>query len=80
LNMPIQVVRSEQACALGSGMAAATAAAIHPSVTASQEAMGNGFESEYRPDSAAAAQYEALYTRYRELGRYVEEHFTVRER
>ena len=80
LNMPISVVRCEQACALGSAMAAATAARIHPSVTASREAMGHGFETEYHPDPDNAAKYEALYWRYRQLGSFVDERFTPRER
>jgi len=80
LNMPIAVARSEQACALGSAMAAATAAGIHPTIEKSRDAMGSGFETEYRPDPEAAARYEALYRRYLELGGFVDGRFTVRER
>jgi L-ribulokinase len=80
LNMPISVVRSEQACALGSAMAAATAAGIHPNIEAAREAMGNGFEKEYHPDPEAAATYEALFDRYRQLGAFVDEQFTARGR
>ena len=80
LDMPISVARSEQACALGSAMAAATAAGLHPTIEASRDAMGSGFETEFRPDPEAAASYEALYRRYLELGGFVDENFTVRER
>ena len=50
LNMPIQVARSEQACALGSAMAAAVAGGVYPSFEAAQKAMGNGFETGYLPN------------------------------
>jgi len=80
LNMPISVARCEQACALGSAMAAATAAGIHPDITTSRDAMGNGFETEYHPDPENAAKYEALYRRYRQLGAFVDERFTPRGR
>jgi L-ribulokinase len=80
LNVSIKVARSDQACALGSAMAAATVAGIHHSVEASRDAMGNGFETEYQPDPAAASQYDELYRRYRELGGFVDQRFTPRER
>lgn len=78
LNMPIRVVRSEQACALGSAMAAAAAAGIYPSVEASRDAMGHGFEREFRPDADAALQYGDLYERYSMLGQFVDQVFTRR--
>jgi L-ribulokinase len=78
LDMPIRVARAEQTCALGSAMAAATAAGLHPNIPASQAAMGGGFETEYRPDPQRAAQYRELYERYERLGRFVEEDFTPR--
>ncbi len=40
LNRPIKVARSEQACALGSAMAAAVAAGIYPSTSEAQAKMG----------------------------------------
>jgi len=78
LEMPIRVARAEQTCALGSAMAAAAAAGLHADIPASQAAMGGGFETEYRPDPARAAQYRALYQRYERLGHFVEEDFTLR--
>ncbi len=80
LAMPIRVARAEQTCALGSAMAAATAAGLHPDLPAAQQAMGSGFETEYRPDTERAARYRALYERYGRLGRLVEEHLTPRGR
>lgn len=74
LNMPILVARSEQACALGTAMAAATVAGLYPTVLDAQKAMGNGFEMEYKPIQANADAYAKLYALYGETGEFVE-HF-----
>jgi L-ribulokinase len=72
LGMDIKVARSEQACALGAAMCAATAAGIYPTMQQAQKAMGNGFERVFRPDPKQTAQYTALYGRYSSLGAFVE--------
>jgi L-ribulokinase len=71
--MPIKVARSEQAVALGSAMAAATAAGIYPAIEEAQKAMGNGFETEYQPQPAAAQKYQRLYEKYSRLGAFIED-------
>jgi L-ribulokinase len=40
LNMPIKVARSEQACALGSAMAAAVVAGVYPNTAEAQKENG----------------------------------------
>ncbi len=77
LNMPILVARSEQACALGTAMAAATVAGLYPTVLEAQKAMGNGYEMEYKPVKANADAYAKLYALYDEAGGFVE-HFSVK--
>jgi L-ribulokinase len=72
LNMPILVARSEQACALGTAMAAATVAGLYPTLLDAQKAMGNGFEMEYKPVKAHAEAYARLYALYSEAGEFVE--------
>jgi L-ribulokinase len=72
LNMPIRVVASDQACALGAGMLAAAAAKIYPSVPEAQRRMGSGFDKVFKPDRAMAAKYNELYRRYTELSRALE--------
>jgi len=72
LNMKIKVARSEQACALGAAMFAAVAAGIYPTVDKAQEAMGSGFEKEYKPIPENARKYKALYDRYTNLAAFVE--------
>lgn len=72
LNMPIKVARSEQACALGSAMAAAVAAGIYPNTAEAQKNMGGGIETEYHPISENAAKYKALYEKYQRFGKFIE--------
>jgi len=74
LNMPILVARSEQACALGTAMAAATVTGIYPSVLDAQKAMGNGYEMEYKPDPVNAMIYARLYSKYSDAGSFVEKY------
>lgn len=74
LNMPILVARSEQTCALGTAMAAATVAGLYPTVLDAQKAMGSGYEMEYKPVEGNAQLYAALYARYNETGAFVEQY------
>ena len=72
LNMPIKVASSDQTCALGSAMAASVMAGIHKDFPAAQNAMGSGFEREYKPDPVKARIYDELYLKYKKLGSFVE--------
>lgn len=72
LNMPIKVARSEQACALGSAMAAAVASGIYATTGEAQVKMGGGIESEYHPIPENAEKYARLYEEYRKLGTFAE--------
>lgn len=73
LNRPIGVVRSTQCCALGAGIAAAVAAGIHPSILAAQKAMASPITATYRPNRAAARNYNSLYARYLKVGALLDE-------
>jgi L-ribulokinase len=72
LNMPIQVAKSEQTCALGSAMAASVVAGVHKDLPAAQAAMGSGVEKEYLPDKKRAEVYDDLFGKYKRLGRFIE--------
>ncbi|HEX7410611.1 MAG TPA: ribulokinase, partial [Bacteroidales bacterium] len=72
INKPILVARSEQACALGSAMAAAVVGGLYPTVLDAQKAMGNGFETEYMPIADNALKYQALYLQYSRFGEIIE--------
>ncbi|MBR7097130.1 MAG: ribulokinase [Alistipes sp.] len=64
IGVNIRVVRSEQACALGSAMNAAVASGVYPSVEVAQDAMSSGFEAEYIPNAERHEVYNKLYARY----------------
>jgi L-ribulokinase len=72
LNMPIRVAKSDQTCALGSAMAASVVAGVYKDITSAQNAMGGGFEKEYKPDPGRAKKYDKLYLKYKRLGSFVE--------
>ncbi|HEY5510839.1 MAG TPA: ribulokinase [Prolixibacteraceae bacterium] len=72
INKPILVARSEQACALGSAMAAAVVGGIYATISEAQQAMGSGFETEFVPIPANVQKYSQLYERYSKFGTLVE--------
>jgi L-ribulokinase len=72
MNMPIRIHRSEQTCALGAAMFAATAAGIYPKVEDAMNAMGQGFDASYSPDKAMTAVYAKRYKQYERMGRFLE--------
>lgn len=72
LNMPIKVCKTDQACALGTAMFAATAAGIYHKVEDAQQAMNSGFAHEYHPNPDHAEAYREIYDKYVKLGRFTE--------
>ena len=72
LNMPIKVHKSEQTCALGAAMFAATAAGIYSQVDQAMQAMGAGFEKTYYPNQEKVDLYQRRYQKYLSLGNYLE--------
>ena len=72
MNMPIRIHKSEQTCALGAAMFAATAAGIYPKVEDAMEVMGQGFDAEYHPNTAMVAVYAKRYEQYGALGEFIE--------
>jgi len=72
INMPIRIHRSEQTCALGAAMFAATAAGIYSKVEEAMQAMGTGFDAEYFPDRTRSAIYDQRYAEYKKLGLAIE--------
>ncbi|AXY72521.1 ribulokinase [Paraflavitalea soli] len=74
MNMPIRIHRSEQTCAAGAAMFAATAAGIYPKVEEAMAAMGQGFDVEYYPDQQKTGLYARRYQQYHGLGNFIEDH------
>ncbi len=73
MNMPIRIHKSEQTCAAGAAMFAATAAGFYTKVEDAMQAMGQGFDAEYHPDDNRVAIYEKRYEKYKQLGKCIEE-------
>ena len=74
LNMPIKVVQSEQACALGASIFGAVAAGKFANVPEAMEKMGSDFEMVYHPEAAKVAAYEEVYKKYNALAEVMEPH------
>jgi len=72
MNMPIRIHSSEQTCALGAAMFAATAANLYPKVEDAMAAIGQGFDAEYKPDPSRTALYDRRFRQYEDLGRFIE--------
>lgn len=73
LGMPIKIAKSDQVCATGAAMFAATAAGLFEDVSQAKDAMGSGFGEIYEPEPAKDEQYDKLYQQYKSLGEIVEE-------
>lgn len=71
LGQPIRVHSSEQTCAAGAAMFAATASGIYKKVEDAMRSMGAGFEKTYMPDPAKADYYTQRYARYQQLGGFI---------
>ena len=72
LNMPIKVVKSEQACALGAAMFAAVTAGYYDNVETAMDKMGGGFETSYEPIPANTEKYEKHYQKYSQYAKLIE--------
>ncbi|GAB3233815.1 ribulokinase [Pseudaeromonas pectinilytica] len=72
MNRPIQVVASDQCCALGAAIFAAVAADIYPSIAAAQANMASPVERTHQPQADKVAAYETLYQRFLKWGAVAE--------
>jgi L-ribulokinase len=73
MQMPIRIHKSEQTCAAGAAMFAATAASLYNKVEDAMHAMGRGFETTFYPDTSKAEVYQKRYERYKKFGNAIEE-------
>lgn len=74
MNMPIRIHKSEQTCALGAAMFAATAAGVYQQVEDAMSHMGQGFDTTYTPNGERVNYYQKRYLKYQEAGRFTELH------
>ncbi len=70
LGLTVKVVDSDQACALGSGMLAATVCGIYETVEDAQEAMGAPIGKVFKPNMENHNLYLQKYQDYLSLGEY----------
>jgi L-ribulokinase len=73
LEQPIRIHQSDQTCAAGAAMFAATAAGIYNKVEDAMNAMGQGFEKTVVPDGSTVSYYKYRYEKYKALGNYIEQ-------
>lgn len=72
LGRPIRIATSEQTCALGAAMFAATAAGLYAKVEDAMMTMSSGFDATYHPNPENVEKYNRLYAEYQQLGQTVE--------
>jgi L-ribulokinase len=72
MDKPIRIHASEQTCALGAAMFAATAAGLYPKVEDAMAAIGQGFDTTYTPDPGRTAIYASRLRDYRALGQFIQ--------
>ncbi|MFC2137146.1 ribulokinase [Bacteroidota bacterium] len=76
LNKPILVASSEQACALGSAMAASVAGNVYSTFEEAKNKMGSGIDKEYKPNAEKTKIYQNIYDKYLQLGTFIEKNLT----
>ncbi len=78
INKPIKVCNTDQACALGAAMFAATAAGVYDRVEDAIAAMNSGFSKEYHPIPLNVEIYARLFKQYEQLGIFTEDNLFIK--
>lgn len=67
LGMPIKVIATREACALGVAMCAAVVAGIYPDIVSAQKSMRMEISTIYQPNIRCNQHYTKEYKKYLEL-------------
>jgi len=67
MNVEIKVAATDQSCAHGAAMFAATVGGVYDKVEDALASMGQGYDAVYTPDAERVRFYEGKYRRYLEL-------------
>ncbi|WP_380180438.1 ribulokinase [Kalamiella sp. sgz302252] len=79
MNRPLDIVSSDECCALGAAIFAAVAAGVYADVPAAQQKMASPIAVTLQPDASRVGRYQQLYQRYLQWCEVAEPQFAPRQ-